>query len=108
MSKYQQWEIWKHPAAGPDHWFVLLSGQERLDSKHDQVNGLMCGTLRGQLPRTDVALNSADGFEVLTACQCDLVYPVSKSKLYNRIGVVSEFRREAIKRKLIEVFRLTF
>jgi hypothetical protein len=107
VSKYRQWEIWKHPAMGRDHWYVLLSGQERLDSRHEQINGLICFTLRGPLSKTDVALNSADGFQVPTACQCDLIYPADKSRLYDRLGRVSDFRQDAIKRKLIEVLRLT-
>jgi hypothetical protein len=106
MSRFEQWEIWKHPALGRDHWYVLFSGQERLDSHNDQANGLLCTSLRGALRSTDIALNSADGFSALTACQCDLLYPLQKSKLYDRLGLVSEFRRQSIKRKLIEVHRL--
>jgi hypothetical protein len=32
--KISQWEIWKTRPEGfaSDHWFVVLSGQERLDS----------------------------------------------------------------------------
>ena len=84
----------------------MLSGQERLDSKHPQVNGLICFRLRGPLLKADVALNSADGFQTLTACQCDLIYSLDKRQCYGRIGIVSDFRRDAIKRKLIEVMRL--
>ncbi len=106
-ARIRQWEIWKHPALGRDHWYVIFSGQERLDAKHDQVNGLLCVTLRGGLLKTDVMLNSAEGFEVETVCQCDLIYPLQKSKLHQKIGIVSEFRREALKRKIIEIHRLT-
>ena len=107
MTPVRQWEIWKHPALGPDHWYVLISGQERLNSaKANQLNGLLCGTLRGTPFKTDVILDQADGFQHATACQCDLIYPIQRKDLYNRIGTVSAYRRDAIIRKLIEVFRL--
>ena len=88
----RQWEIWKaRPIGmGKDHWFVILSGEDRLrSSNHSQVNGLACFTLRGPLSSTDVQLNSADGFEAPTACQCDLLYFIDKSKLHSRVGQVS-------------------
>jgi hypothetical protein len=40
--KIRQWEIWKARPAGfeRDHRFVIVSGQERLDSpRHHQING---------------------------------------------------------------------
>jgi len=47
-----QWEVWKTrpPGFATDHWFVILSGQERLDSHRHTVNGLACFTLRGVPP----------------------------------------------------------
>jgi hypothetical protein len=57
--KLRQWEIWKTKPPGFEtaHWFVLIIGQERLDSpRFHQVNGLVCFTLRGQMQLTDVRL----------------------------------------------------
>lgn len=105
----RQWEIWKArpPGFQTDHWFVLMSGQERLDSsRHRQVNGLACFTLRGQPIKTDVRLNGADGFPAPTVCQCDLVYFLDKSKLHSCLGMVSWERQQHIKARLKEVFRL--
>jgi hypothetical protein len=45
---WRQFEIWKARLHGfeRDHWFVLISPQERLDSpRHAQVNALACFTL---------------------------------------------------------------
>jgi hypothetical protein len=53
-----------------------------------------------------VRLNAADGFQTSTVCQCDLIYFLQKGRLHSNIGVVSWERQQAIKRKLIEVFRL--
>src|SRR5439155_2133714 len=101
--------VWKARPFGieKDHWFVILSGEERLQSRlHGQINGLACFTLRGSFRSTDVRLNAADGFQTATACQCDLIYFLQKSRLDSHIGTVSYERQQAIKRKLIEIFRL--
>ena len=107
--KIRQWEVWKTrpPGFEKDHWFVVISGQERLDSiRHSQVNGLACFTLRGSPFKTDVLLNGADGFESPTVCQCDLFYFLDKNKLHSSLGMVSWERQQQIKSKLREVFRL--
>jgi mRNA-degrading endonuclease toxin of MazEF toxin-antitoxin module len=107
--KIRQWEIWKIRPVGfeKDHWFVIVSGQERLDSdRHSQVNGVACFTLRGQPLKTDVRLNRADGFDVAATCQCDLIYFLDKTKLYSPLGMVSLERQRIIKAKIREVLRL--
>jgi hypothetical protein len=107
--KIRQWEIWKArpPGFASDHWFVIVSSQERLDSpKYHQVNGLACYTLRGEPLTTDVRLNSADGFAGATVCQCDLFYFLDKNKLHSHLGTVSWERQLQLKTKLKEVLRL--
>jgi hypothetical protein len=77
-----QWEIWKSKpvAFQKDHWFVVISNQERLNNpKYTQINGLACFTLRGDPLKSDVRLNHADGFAGPTVCQCDLIYFLDKS-----------------------------
>jgi hypothetical protein len=106
--KLRQWEIWKARPEGftADHWFVLISGQERLDSSRMiQVNGLACFTLRGQPLEADVRLNSAEGFPSATICQCDLVYFLDKRKLHSPLGLVSWERQQQIKSKIKELLR---
>ena len=103
------WEIWKARPCGvqQDHWFVILAGPERLQSAaHLQINGLACFTLRGSMRSTDVRLNATDGFQATTVCQCDLIYLLEKSQLHSNLGTVSYERQQAIKRKLIEIFRI--
>jgi hypothetical protein len=73
--------------------------------KRTQVNGLACFTLRGAPFPTDVRLNSADGFAAPTVCVCDLVYLLDKRSLYDRVGIVSWERQQAIKSKVKEVLR---
>ena len=84
----RQWDIWKTRPAGiqKEHWFVILSGAERLQSSsHVQINGLACFTLRGMPRSTDVRLDAADGFPAPTVCQCDLVYFLEKSQLHSHL-----------------------
>jgi len=104
-----QWDIWKARPVGveKEHWFVILSGTERLQSiSHVQINGLACFSLRGAPRTTDVRLNTADGFEAPTVCQCDLLYFLEKGRLHSHLGMVSYERQQAIKRMLIQIFRL--
>ena len=104
-----QWEIWKTrpPGFESDHWFVIVSGQERCNEPRQRmVNGLACFTLRGALSKADVQLDSADGFAAPTACQCDFLYSVEKAKLHSPQGFVSWERQQQIKSRLREVLRL--
>lgn len=105
----RQWEIWKGRPNGfqKDHWFVIVSGAERLASpRHTQINGLACFTLRGEPLKSDVRLNGADGFQTATVCQCDLLYFLDKTKLHSPLGAVSWERQQQLKSKIKEVLRL--
>jgi len=109
--KIRQWEIWKGKPDGfeREHWFVILSGNERCDSaRHTLVNGLACFSLRGRPSSTEVRLNGADGFEVATVCQCDFVYPLRKASLHSLLGAVTWERQQQLKARLKEVFRLHY
>jgi len=102
-----QWEVWKGKPQGfgSDHWFVVVSGNERIRHR-PQVNGLACFTLRGEPSLTDVRLNGADGFSSPTVCQCDLLYVLDKSKLHSPQGFISWERQQQIKSKIKELLRL--
>jgi hypothetical protein len=107
--KVRQWEVWKCKPQGfeRDHWFVIVSNQERCDSERLlMVNRLACFSLRGDARRTEIRLNGADGFDAATVCQCDFFYPLAKTKLHSRLGSVSWERQLQIKSRLKEVLRL--
>ena len=90
-----------------DHWFVLLSAQERCDSDRlVQVNGLACFTLRGQPTFRDVVLDSSDGFEAPTICPCDFIFVLDKAGLHSSLGSVSWERQQQIKSKIKQLLRL--
>jgi hypothetical protein len=106
--KIHQWEVWKTRPTGfeADHWFVIISGQERCDEPRQlMVNGLACFTLRGNLRKSEVQLNGADGFSAPTACQCDYVYCLEKAKLHSGRGLVSWERQQQIKSNVKAVLR---
>ena len=106
--KVHQFEVWKArpPGFESDHWFVIVSPQERLNSaRHLQINGLACFTLRGAPSLVDVRLNGADGFSAPTVCQCDLLYFLDKTRLHSCLGFVSWERQQQIRGKIKEVFR---
>jgi hypothetical protein len=105
----RQWEIWKAKPPGfeKDHWFAIVSGQERCDEPRQLlVNGLACWTLRGDVRKMEVRLDAADGFSAPTVCQCDYVYSLEKSRLHSGQGAVSWERQQQLKSKLKEVLRL--
>jgi hypothetical protein len=107
--KLRQFEVWKcrPPGFEKDHWFVIISNQERCDeTRLSVVNGLACYSLRGNPLKSDVRLNGADGFAAPTICQCDFLYPLPKSGLHSSLGMVSWERQQSIKAKLKEVLRL--
>jgi hypothetical protein len=107
--KLRQWEIWKAKPPGfeTEHWFVIFSGHERCDElRQHLVNGLACFTLRGDLRKSEVRLDSADGFTMPTACQCDFLYSIPKAILHSSIGSVAWERQQQIKSKVKEVFRI--
>lgn len=105
----RQWSIWKAKPEGFEkaHWFVIISGQERLDAERRlKVNSLVCFSLRGEALDSDVRLNGADGFEAPTVCQCDLVYFLDKNQLKDCIGAVTWERQQQIKSRIKELLRL--
>lgn len=107
--KIRQWEIAKcrPPGFERDHWFVIVSGQERCNEPRQLlVNGLACFSLRGDPGKLEVRLNGADGFSAPTVCQCDFLYSLPKSGLHAAPGAVTWERQQQIKSKLKEVFRL--
>jgi hypothetical protein len=107
--KIRQWELWKAKPEGfeRDHWFVVISAQERCDdAARLQINGLACFTLRGNLPKACVQLDAADGLSAPTSVACDFLYSLRKSALHSALGQISWERQQQIKSKIKELLRL--
>jgi hypothetical protein len=107
MSK-EQWEIWTldFPGRG-EHPAVLVSHPDRC-ARAAVVNVLYCTSQRQswQPHENEVVLNSADGLDWETFCVCDHLFSVETGQLKRKRGKVSGERRRAIRRKLIQFFRL--
>src|SRR5258708_17525387 len=101
--KIRQFEVFKCRPAGfqADHWFVVLSAQERCDRVQSlQINALACFTLRGQPSGTDVVLDSADGFQAPTVFACGFPPVLAKGRLRSSLGPVSSERPRQTKSQL--------
>ena len=104
----QQWDIWtlEFPGRG-EHPAVLLSHPDRC-SGAAVVNVLYCTSQRQarQARENEVLLNSADGLDWETFCVCDHMYSVEAARLRRKRGHVTTERRRAIRRKVIQFYRL--
>ena len=103
----KQWDIFLFPFdEEKPHPVVILSPDERTESRKF-VNGLLVTTLRGDavLNPTEVLLNGADGLDWKSACRCDLIHRLEKSRFLEKRGIVSYQRRREISRKLASIFK---
>jgi mRNA-degrading endonuclease toxin of MazEF toxin-antitoxin module len=98
------WEIYGADVFG-EHPCVLVSAQKRIDRKA-QVVVLKCTTLRPDTPfnpnELEAVLDSADGLELRTRVQCDLLFTIEESKLTSKRGEVALERRRDIARKIVQ------
>lgn len=105
----RQWEIYDfpYPSAGQPHPFVILSPTVMAESgQYDQVNALMCVSLRGkdQPKLRDVRLNGSDGLDGPTLVRCHFIFTLAKSSFGRRRGAVTVARRREISRTLAKCF----
>ena len=103
-----QFDVWRFdfPDKG-EHSVVLISHPDRC-ARAKVVNVLFCTSQRqSRQPHPfEVALNGADGFDWETFCDCSVVYAVKSDLLFGKRGKVGHARRNAIRAKLRDVFRL--
>ena len=103
-----QFDIWRYefPERG-EHSVVLISHPD-ICASAKRVNVLYCTSQRqGRKPyHYEVLLNSADGFEWETFCNCATIFLVPAEKLFGRRGKVSLERRRQIRGKIRDLFRL--
>ncbi len=103
----KQWDIFLFPFdEEKSHPVVILSPEERIESRKF-VNGLLVTTLRSGavLNLTEVLLNGADGLDWESACRCDLIHRLARSRFLEKRGNVCYQRRREISRKLASIFK---
>lgn len=100
------WDIWSFqpPGWSEPHPAVIVSHSARVANK-PEVNVLICSSKPPTRPAKDneVILDAADGLSWPTLCKCDYIFGVEKSALNNYRGHVSEERRKAILRTMLQV-----
>lgn len=103
-----QFDVWRFnfPEKG-EHSVVVLSPPDRA-ARAKWVNVLYCTSQRQtRKPYPyEVLLNGADGFDWETFVDCSIMYAVESEKLFGKRGRVSLARRNAIRDKLRDIFRL--
>jgi hypothetical protein len=102
----KQWEIYTFDfATEGTHPAVIVSHPDRV-ARAETLNVLLCSSQRVSRPpkKCEVLLNHADGLDWETMVRCDLMYEVNVSRLRQRRGEVSGFRRRAIVSKLMACF----
>lgn len=104
-----QFDIWRFnfPGRG-EHSVVVVSHPDRA-ARAKWVNILYCTSQRqSRKPYAhEVMLNGADGFDWETFVDCSIVWAVESEKLFGRRGQVTLERRNAIRDKLRDIFRLS-
>ena len=103
-----QFEVWdfNFPVKGA-HPVVLISHPDRC-AHAKTLNVLFCTSQRQsrQPYESEIMLDSADGLNWETFCDCSVMYLVESAALTNRRGVVTHQRRNAIRDKIRDLFLL--
>jgi mRNA-degrading endonuclease toxin of MazEF toxin-antitoxin module len=104
-----QFEVWRFdfPERG-EHPCVIISHPDRA-AQAKWVNILYCTSQRqNRAPKpTEVMLNGADGMDWETFVDCSIIFAVPSDKLFGKRGEVTLERRNAIRDKLRDIFRLS-
>lgn len=97
------WEIWTFDPGYGDHPAVIISHPDRAANK-PVVDFVLASSHRSRRPpqRGEVLLDTADGLDWETLCDCSVIHSANKADLDNLRGVVSVERRRAIVRAIVE------
>jgi hypothetical protein len=101
-----QFEVWRFdfPKKG-EHPVVLVSPPDFC--AQSIVNVLYCTSQRQNRPPKpyEVMLDSADGMDWETFCDCSLLWSVPAAGLFGKRGTVTLERRRVIRTKVRDLFR---
>ena len=103
-----QFDIWRFnfPDKG-EHSVVLISHPD-ICARADFVNVLYCTSQRQsrQPYPYEVMLDSAEGFDWESFCDCKTIFLLESAKLFGKRGHVTLERRRQIRAKVRDLFRL--
>src|SRR5262249_51902831 len=102
QGSMRQWDIYTHDPGYGAHPAVIVSHPQRAANK-PLVEVLLCSSQRANRPpkMSEVLLDSADGLNWDTICNCDLIFSVNKADLRQLRGQVTLERRKQIIRTII-------
>lgn len=103
-----QFDIWDYPFADKGlHPVVLISHPDRC-ARAKYLNVLLCTSQRQARSRYpfEVMLNSEDGLNWESFCDCSILWTIDSNNLSNRRGRVGLERRRQIRLLLKETLRL--
>ena len=105
----EQFDVWtfNFPGRG-EHPCVVISHPE-LAAGAKYINVLFCTSQRQSRPPKphEVLLNGADGLDWETFCDCSAMWLTASDTLIRKRGQVTLERRNAIRDKLRDIFRLS-
>jgi mRNA-degrading endonuclease toxin of MazEF toxin-antitoxin module len=104
MTQFEVW-MFNFPGKG-EHPVVLISHPDFC--ARSVVNALFCTSQRqGRKPKPyEVMLDAADRMDWETFCDCSLMYSIPRAELISKRGTVCQERRQQIRTRLRDVFRL--
>lgn len=106
----KQWDIFMFPFSKERrHPAVVISNDETCQNTDlEEVNALLCTSAKVNRPPkpTEETLDQADGLDWKTMVRCDRIHLLPKAQFAERKGNVTQERRHAIARKMVEVLRL--
>ncbi len=103
-----QFDVWTFDFPGKGEHPCVLISHPNLAARAKYVNVLFCTSQRQNRPPKphEVLLNGADGLEWETFVDCSVIYLAESTTLLRQRGRVTLERRNAIRDKLRDVFRL--
>ena len=104
----KQFDVWRFvfPEPKGEHSVVVISHPDFC--ARSVVNVLYCTSQRQSRPPKpfEVLLDQADGFDWETFCDCSIMWSVAASALFGCRGCVGLQRRQQIRTKLRDMYRL--
>jgi hypothetical protein len=109
LAVKNQFDVWRYnfPGRG-EHPCVIISHPD-IAARSQFVNVLFCTSQRQNRPpkHAEVMLDKADGLDWETFVNCSVLWLVESADLFGKRGEVSLERRNAIRDKLRDIFRLS-
>ncbi len=103
-----QFDVWTFNFPGKGEHPCVLISHPNLAGRAKYVNVLFCTSQKQNRPPKphEVLLNGADGLDWETFVDCSVLYLAESSTLLRKRGHVTPDRRNAIRDKIRDIFRL--